>query len=61
VTDRPDTRSLEERLKDARNLTPVERINMVWELTRAEWPKKDPDFDSRPMRKDITRVIRRAK
>jgi hypothetical protein len=44
---------------DVSQLTPGERVAMVWELTRTAWTFKDPTFRESRLRRDIGRVIRR--
>lgn len=64
VTDRSHwpTRKLrledEDRYDDTATLTPGERIEMVWEITKSAWAFKDPSFHESRLRRDIARVIR---
>jgi hypothetical protein len=44
---------------DVSQLTPSERVAMVWELTKTAWTFKDPSFRESRLRRDIVRVIRR--
>lgn len=67
VTDRSHwpTRKLrledEDRHDDTAALTPGERIEMVWEITKSAWAFKDPSFHESRLRRDIARVIRRRR
>ena len=42
-------------------LTPGERIEMVWELTKNAWAFKEPGFRESRLRRDVVRVIRRSR
>jgi len=65
VTDRSKwpTRKLaledEAKYNDTASLSPAQRIEMVWEITRDAWTFKDPNFRESRLRRDIARVIRR--
>jgi hypothetical protein len=42
-------------------LTPGERIDMVWEITKTAWAFKDPSFRESGLRRDVARVVRRGR
>jgi hypothetical protein len=42
-------------------MTRGERIDFVWELTRSQWPLKEPDWRESRLRRDVARVIRRRR
>ncbi|HEX7421154.1 MAG TPA: hypothetical protein VF505_14790, partial [Thermoanaerobaculia bacterium] len=44
--------------RDVASMTPSERVEMVWELTKTAWSFKDPSFRESRLRRDIGRVIR---
>jgi uncharacterized cupredoxin-like copper-binding protein len=44
--------------EDIMKMTPGERIEMVWELTKKEWALKEPGWQESGMRRDVIRVIR---
>jgi hypothetical protein len=39
-------------------LTPAERVEMVWQLTRDAWTFKDGRWDEPRLRRDVGRVVR---
>ena len=39
-------------------MTPGERIDMVWELTKTAWAFKEPGWRESRLRRDVVRVIR---
>jgi hypothetical protein len=41
-------------------LTPGERIDMVWELTKVAWAFKEPGWRESRLRRDVVRVVRGA-
>ena len=47
--------------RDVASMTPSERVEMVWELTKTAWSFKDPSFRESRLRRDIGRVIRRGR
>lgn len=64
MTDRSNWPTRKLRMEDdevnaTASLTPGERIDMVWEITRTAWTFKDPEFRESRLRRDIARVIRR--
>ncbi|HET8797508.1 MAG TPA: hypothetical protein VFO89_07470, partial [Thermoanaerobaculia bacterium] len=44
---------------DEMTLTPGQRVEMVWQLTRDAWTFKDGRWDEPRLRRDVGRVIRR--
>ena len=44
--------------RDVRDLTPAERIAMVWTLSVQAWKFKEPTADERRLRRQIVRTIR---
>lgn len=42
-------------------LTPGERIDMVWEITKTAWAFYDPEFRESRLQRDVVRVIRRGR
>jgi hypothetical protein len=40
-------------------MTPGERIDFVWELTRTAWLCHDPNFHESRLRSEFVRIIRR--
>jgi hypothetical protein len=42
-------------------LTPGERIDMVWELTKNAWAFKEPGWRESRLRRDVARVVRRGR
>ncbi|HYH08570.1 MAG TPA: hypothetical protein VEK11_16055 [Thermoanaerobaculia bacterium] len=42
-------------------LTPAERIDMVWEITKTAWAFKEPGWRESRLRRDVARVIRRGR
>jgi uncharacterized protein YdaU (DUF1376 family) len=49
----------EDKHSDVDQLTPSERVAMVWELTKTAWAFKDGGFSESRLRRDIARVVRR--
>jgi hypothetical protein len=49
----------EEPPDDLSDLTPAERIAMVWEITKNAWAFKEPGFRESRLRRDVVRVVRR--
>jgi hypothetical protein len=45
---------------DWADMTPGERIDLVWELTKTAWRFHDPNFRESRLRRDVVRVVRRA-
>jgi hypothetical protein len=43
---------------DVRDLTPAERMAMVWTLSVQAWQFKEPTGDERRLRRQIVRTIR---
>jgi hypothetical protein len=41
-------------------MTPGERIDFVWELTKTAWTFHDPNFRESRLQRHVVRVIRRA-
>ena len=48
-----------ERSEAIARVTPGERVEMVWQLTREAWTFKDGRWDEPRLRRDVGRVIRR--
>jgi hypothetical protein len=44
---------------DVRNLTPAQRMAMVWTLSVQAWQFKEPTGEERKLRRQIVRTIRR--
>jgi hypothetical protein len=44
-----------------RSMTPAQRVEAVWEITKSVWAWKSKTFDEPPFRRDVTRVIRRRR
>jgi len=42
-------------------LSPGERIEMVWQITKSTWAFKEPSFRESRLRRDVARVIRRGR
>jgi hypothetical protein len=40
-------------------MTPGQRIELVWELTKQQWELKEPGWHESPFRRDVVRIIRR--
>jgi len=45
---------------DVRDLTPAERMAMVWTLSVQAWKFKEPTGDEPRLRQDVVRTIRRC-
>jgi hypothetical protein len=46
---------------DEMGLTPGQRVEIVWQLTRDAWTFKDGRWDEPRVRRDVGRVIRRGR
>lgn len=46
---------------DVSKLSPSERVELVWQLTKTSWAFKDPTFRESRLRRDIGRIIRRRR
>lgn len=46
---------------DVTNLTPAERLAMVWTLTMQAWMFKEGTTDEPRLRRDVVRVVRRPR
>ncbi len=57
---RETLRLIEEGELDVRDMTPGERIGLVWPLTVEAWAKKGIDISQQRLRKDVVRIIRRG-
>lgn len=44
-----------------RAMTPGERVNAVWEISKSLWAWKSRTFDEPEFRRDVTRVVRRGR
>jgi hypothetical protein len=44
-----------------RRMTPGQRVEAVWEITKSVWAWKSKTFDEPPFRRDVGRVIRRGR
>ena len=44
---------------DVSHLSPGQRVEMVWQLTKDAWTLKDGRWDEPRLRRDVGRVIRR--
>ena len=42
-------------------LSPGERIEMVWQITKDAWAFKEPSFRESRLRRDVARVVRRRR
>jgi hypothetical protein len=53
--------SLDEEGRDSgvRDLTPSQRVALVWQLTAQAWLFKDGKWDEPRLRRDVVRVVRR--
>jgi hypothetical protein len=44
--------------RDTQDMTPAERIDMVWTLSLQAWQFKEPTADEPRLRRDVVRVVR---
>ncbi|HYI09901.1 MAG TPA: hypothetical protein VEK57_12625 [Thermoanaerobaculia bacterium] len=42
-------------------MTPGERIDMVWEITKTAWCFKEPGWRESRLHRDVARVVRRRR
>ena len=47
--------------EDEMRLTPGQRVEIVWQLTRDAWTFKDGRWDEPRLRRDVGRVVRRGR
>lgn len=46
---------------DVRALTPSQRVEMVWELTKTAWELKEGSLGEYRIRRDVVRTLRRGR
>jgi hypothetical protein len=58
---RRTTLAAADEVDDEGSLTPAQRVEIVWQLTRDAWTFKDGRWDEPRLRRDVGRVIRRGR